>query len=73
MSRLPALKPRELAAALKKAGFAEQRQSGSHLVLRHSDGREVVVPVHNKELKRPTMLGIIRQAGFSPETLRQYL
>jgi predicted RNA binding protein YcfA (HicA-like mRNA interferase family) len=51
----------------------ERRQSGSHVVLRHPDGREVVVPNHTRELKRPTLLGIIRQAGLTPDTLQDFL
>ncbi|GMW03878.1 MAG: hypothetical protein AMXMBFR84_50120 [Candidatus Hydrogenedentota bacterium] len=69
MSRLPALKSRQLIAALKKAGFSEARQSGSHCILKHPDGREVVVPVHSRDLKRSTMKSIIKQAGLTVEEL----
>ena len=68
MSRLPSLKPREVAAILKKERFVEIRRSGSHLVLRHPDGREVVIPMHTRELKRPTLLAIVRQAGYTQES-----
>ena len=32
-------KAKEVLRKLKRAGFEERRQSGSHLVLRHKDGR----------------------------------
>jgi len=44
--RLPALTGRELIAALEWRGFHRVRPSGSHVVLRHSDGRRVTVPIH---------------------------
>jgi len=50
---------------LKKAGFVQLRQSGSHMVLQHPDGREVVVPIHAKPMKRATMFKIIKQTGFT--------
>ena len=46
MPQLPILSARELIAALEKAGFESARQKGSHLRLKHPDGRVVTVPVH---------------------------
>ena len=73
MSRLPSLRPRQVVAVLKKAGFEETRQSGSHLHLAHPNGREVVIPIHAKDLKRGTLLAIIKQAGYSAEEFQQLL
>jgi predicted RNA binding protein YcfA (HicA-like mRNA interferase family) len=68
MSRLPALKPREVVSALKRAGFIEQHQRGSHLFLWNPVSRKVTsVPIHSKDLKRPTLKGIIKQAGLSED------
>jgi predicted RNA binding protein YcfA (HicA-like mRNA interferase family) len=47
MSRLPMLKPEQVLNALEKAGFQMVRQRGSHVRLRHGDGRVVTVPVHS--------------------------
>ncbi len=44
---------------LKKAGFFEHHQRGSHLVLKHSDGRMVVLPVHSKDIPKGTLYNII--------------
>jgi predicted RNA binding protein YcfA (HicA-like mRNA interferase family) len=37
MARMPQVSARELVRFLKKQGFIEVRQSGSHLTLWHSD------------------------------------
>ena len=68
MSRLPALTPREVVAALKKAGFEERRQRGSHLILWHP-GRKVIVtvPIHARDLPRGTVNAIVRQSSLTED------
>ncbi len=66
MSRLPSLTPREVVAALKKAGFEERRQRGGHLFLWHPDREAVTtVPMHARDLPRGTLKAIITQAGLT--------
>ena len=67
--RLPALTPRKVIAALKRAGFFVARTSGSHHLLVHPDNPRLAVTVayHNKDLKPGTLRAIIRQAGMTPE------
>lgn len=74
MSRLPSLTSREVIAALKKAGFQEIRQRGSHLHL-WSPARErvVTVPVHARELPRGTLKSIIRQSELTEDDFRDLL
>ncbi|MFV1917334.1 MAG: type II toxin-antitoxin system HicA family toxin [Patescibacteria group bacterium] len=63
MSRLPSLKPKAIVKILKKNGFVELRQIGSHLHLFHPQRNlRVTVPMHSKDLKRKTLASIIRQA-----------
>ena len=46
------------------------RIHGSHHVLKHSDGRQTVVPVHAGELIGPGLLRkILHQTGIEPEEL----
>jgi len=62
MSKLPSLKPREIIKILKKNGFVELRQIGSHLHLYNCELKlRVTVPMHNKDLKRKTLVSILRQ------------
>ncbi len=65
--RLPALRPRKVLKALKKAGFYEDHQTGSHIIL-YKDGHPnpVSVPWHNKAMKRGTLSRIIKDAGLTP-------
>ena len=39
----------------KHYGFTVERQSGSHIQLKHNDGRRVTVPRHN-----PIKIGVIK-------------
>ena len=71
--RLPSFKPKQLLRVFLRAGFMIDHQSGSHVVLRHPDGRRTVIAVHNRELKRGTLLGTIKQAGYTPEEFLELL
>jgi len=51
MSRLPRLTGQEVVQALSRAGFEVLRQRGSHLFLKHLDGRATVVPIHSGEIQ----------------------
>ena len=74
MSRLPALRPRGVVAALKRAGFEQHHQRGSHLYLVHPvTGRMTVVPMHARDVKRGTLMSILAQAGLSQEQFRGLL
>lgn len=72
MSRLPALTPNKLIKIIKKAGFVYIRQKGSHRIFRKGD-RLLVIPYHNRDLKRPTLKGIIEQAGMTEKEFIELL
>jgi predicted RNA binding protein YcfA (HicA-like mRNA interferase family) len=65
--RLPSLRSKDVIRALERAGFVVSRTSGSHcrLIHRTDRSRKVTVPVHNEDLKRGTLRGIIAQAGLT--------
>ncbi|MFW6256392.1 MAG: type II toxin-antitoxin system HicA family toxin [Candidatus Sumerlaeota bacterium] len=44
MGNIPVLKPAEIVSVLRKFGFVEIRQKGSHKQFKHSDGRITTVP-----------------------------
>lgn len=51
---------------LSKIGFEVARQRGSHLILRHPDGRLTVVPVHSGEdIGRGLLSKIIKDTKMS--------
>ena len=68
MSGLSPVKARELIKILKKIGFVERRQKGSHLFLSHQDGRTTVIPVHpSKSIGIGLLRSILRDIKLSPE------
>jgi predicted RNA binding protein YcfA (HicA-like mRNA interferase family) len=70
MTRLPRVKGREILRALEKAGFAVDRTRGSHVFLKHSDGRATTVPVHSGETLGPGLLrAILRDVEMSVDDL----
>jgi predicted RNA binding protein YcfA (HicA-like mRNA interferase family) len=61
----------EVIAILRRFGFVQVRQSGSHAILRHPDGRRTTVPIHGKrDLGRGLMRQIMRDTDLSPDDLR---
>lgn len=51
--------------ALRRLGFVEVRQTGSHRILKKNE-RTVVVPQH-RPIKPGTLKGLIEQAGLTLE------
>ena len=62
--RLPVLSGKEIIKALAKVGFVPVRQKGSHVFLRHVDGRRTVVPLH-EEVNKSTVMDIIEQTKLT--------
>ncbi|MCU7244480.1 MAG: type II toxin-antitoxin system HicA family toxin [Microcystis aeruginosa G13-12] len=68
MPKLPILTGDEVIKALTKIGFQSIRQKGSHLCLKHEDGRVVTVPVHRgKTVRKGLLLKILRDAELTQE------
>ena len=70
MSKLVPLPARKVVQKLKKAGFVETHQRGSHRYFESDDGKKIVtVPVHgSKDIPVGTLYNIvIKQAGLSVE------
>jgi len=74
MTRLPVVTARQLVKALKKIGFEERHQRGSHLRLFNpSTLRQTTVPMHGGTLKRGTLHTTLKQADLSVEALQELL
>lgn len=72
MPKLPSVSGERVVRALKRAGFVELRQKGSHISLeRKSEGQtwRTVVPMHS-ELAKGTLSDILKQSGL---TLDEFL
>ena len=71
---LKPLSPRKVMKALGFLGFERVRQRGSHVVLKHPDGRITVVPVHGGEdISIGLLLKIIKDARVSKEEFLKLL
>ena len=63
-------KASEALAKLQRAGFVIKRQSGSHVVLRHTDGRQTYVSMHPGDIPTGTFRSILKQSGLTEEEFR---
>lgn len=68
-SKLPILKANEVIRALERAGFFIHHQTGSHVQMKHSNKPKlrVTIPQHSKDLPKPIIQSIVRQADLSIE------
>jgi predicted RNA binding protein YcfA (HicA-like mRNA interferase family) len=66
MARMPQVSARELVRFLKAQGFVEDRQSGSHLTLRHTTRKlTVTVPAHTGvDVGRGLAVRLLKDAGL---------
>ena len=57
--------PREMIKYLKKNGFEEISQNGSHVKMKNQvTGKTVIVPYHSKAMKKGLEQAILKQAGL---------
>jgi len=73
--KLPRITAIELLRALKRDGWQQIRQSGSHVTLAHPTKRgHVTIPKHASViLKLKTLAAILDQAGLTVNELRELL
>jgi predicted RNA binding protein YcfA (HicA-like mRNA interferase family) len=75
MTRLPSVSGERLVRALKRAGFVQLRQKGSHVSLEKRTGdktRRTVVPLHST-LAKGTLSDILKQAALTVDELLELL
>lgn len=56
---------------LLKAGFVEKRQTGSHKILRHPDGRQTYVAMHTTDIPEGTFKKILKQANLTLDEFKE--
>jgi len=72
--KLKPVKAEKVIKALSKLGFQIVRQKGSHVIMKHPDGRVTVIPVHKgEELGRGILREIIKDAKVSKEEFLKLL
>lgn len=71
---LPRLTAREIISTIEKIGFTLSRQSGSHKIYKHSNGRRVTVPFHSgRVLHQKILKSIMKDADLNAEKLLELL
>jgi predicted RNA binding protein YcfA (HicA-like mRNA interferase family) len=74
MPKLPAVKPRVVIQFLERHGFVLDHVSGSHFIFYHPvSRRRAVVPRHNRDMPRGTLVALLREAGFTRNELARFL
>ena len=70
MPPLPVMKADDLIRVLQNAGFEITRQRGSHVRMKHPDGRIVTIPVHSgRDIGRGLLRKILRDADLTVDDL----
>jgi len=59
--KLPLLSGQEVLSTRNRMGFKEIHRKGSHVKMKHPDGRKIVFPYHDK-VDRYTLKGALRDA-----------
>jgi predicted RNA binding protein YcfA (HicA-like mRNA interferase family) len=73
-TRLPSVRPRLVIRFLEQNGFVLDHTSGSHFIFYQSSSRRrAVVPRHNRDIPKGTLMSLLREAGFSREELIAFL
>jgi predicted RNA binding protein YcfA (HicA-like mRNA interferase family) len=69
--RFPVCSAKDVIRVLRKHGFSQVSQKGSHQKWRHSNGRQVIVAMHgNKPIPIGTLKSIIDGSGLSAAEFR---
>lgn len=72
MPKLSPVRSRQLLSILLKEGFQKVRQRGSHLRLKHPDGRKTTVPMHTGEhIGKGLLRKILHDANISIEQFKK--
>lgn len=73
MPKAPRTTATKLISALRRIDFFIDRQRGSHVILRHADGRKTVIPKHAGDVPIGTLKGILRDIEIPIEELLKSL
>ena len=72
MPKLP--KAKEIIRVAQQLGFRFSRQSGSHAIFRHSDGRRITIPLHaGKEIGPALFNQILKDLKISKKEFWEIL
>lgn len=70
-SKYPVLPPKDIIAVLKKFGFNQVSQKGSHM--KYTNGSKVVIIPNHNEIAKGTLKSILMMAGIELDDFLKYL
>ena len=74
MPKLPRITAKEIISVLEKSGFVLSRQSGSHKIYKHLNGKRTTVPFHGSKILHPKVLkSILKDADINIDKLKELL
>ena len=73
MAKLASVRAKDVVRAIGKLGFYKHSQVGSHATFKHADGRRVTIPIHNRELRKGMLHGILKDLDLTVEELKDLL
>ncbi|MGO8734854.1 MAG: type II toxin-antitoxin system HicA family toxin [Terriglobia bacterium] len=74
MPKLPTVRPRIVTQFLERNGFVLDHVSGGHFIFYHPvSRRRAVLPRHNRDIPKGTLVALLREAGFTRDELVRFL
>ncbi len=70
--KLPLLSGKQVLSTLTRLGFVEVHRKGSHVKMKHPDGRVIVFPFHD-EVDRYTLRGALRDAEVDIDAFTRFI
>jgi len=64
-------RPKDVLRVLKRLGFVEARQRGSHVFMKHPDGRATALPMHNKDMRKGLFHSILDDIRLTEAQFRK--
>jgi len=70
MPKLPILTPKQLLQKLKRLGFTNDHQTGSHIIMYHTRTKKrAVIPYHLRTIPKGTLLSLLHEAGLTKDDI----
>jgi len=70
MPKLPIFTPKQLIQKLKRLGFTNDHQTGSHIIMYHKQTKKrAVIPYHLKTIPKGTLLSLLRESGLTKDDI----
>lgn len=74
MAKFPVINSKKLIKVLQALNFKLDHSTGSHFIFYNSlTQKRAVVPRHNKDLFKGTVISILREAEISKEDFKKFL